>query len=49
MTIHQPNAEIYEQFDKIFLMVEGNLIYQGPAKKAVDYFSFHFDLTCKEF
>lgn len=46
MTIHQPNTEIYELFDKLMLMVEGKFIYQGPARDAVDYFNRNFNLTC---
>ena len=32
MTIHQPNSEIYQLFDQLMLMVEGQFIYQGPAR-----------------
>ena len=38
MTIHQPNTDIYNKFDRLFLMVEGQFVYQGPANRAVDYF-----------
>lgn len=31
MTIHQPNNDIFERFDRIFIMVEGRMAYQGPA------------------
>jgi ABC-type multidrug transport system ATPase subunit len=30
MTIHQPNTEIFERFDRLLLLVEGKIIYQGP-------------------
>ena len=46
MTIHQPNSEIYQLFDRLLLMIEGRLIYQGMAKDAVDYFDKHFGLRC---
>jgi ABC-type multidrug transport system ATPase subunit len=49
MTIHQPNSEIFALFDKLILMVEGRLIYQGPAESATAYFSKEFGLTCPEF
>lgn len=49
MTIHQPNSEIFALFDKLVLMVEGSLIYQGPAATATFYFSKEFGLTCPEF
>lgn len=29
MTIHQPNTEIYNLFDRLILLVDGRLIYQG--------------------
>ena len=29
MTIHQPNADIFSLFDKLLLLAEGKLIYQG--------------------
>lgn len=48
MTIHQPNTEIFNIFDKLVLMVEGRLIYQGPASSATAYFSSEFSLTCPE-
>ena len=34
MTIHQPNSDIFEQFDRLLLMVEGRIIYQGKASLA---------------
>eukprot|EP00475_Leptophrys_vorax_P015691 TRINITY_DN21992_c0_g1_i1.p1 TRINITY_DN21992_c0_g1~~TRINITY_DN21992_c0_g1_i1.p1 ORF type:complete len:674 (-),score=211.74 TRINITY_DN21992_c0_g1_i1:46-2067(-) len=38
-TIHQPSSEIFELFDDLILMVNGHLIYSGPAKAAVPYFA----------
>lgn len=49
LTIHQPNAEIYALFDALFLMVEGRIIYQGRAAKALDYFATNFGLVCPEY
>lgn len=46
MTIHQPGTDIYELFDRLFLMVEGKMVYQGAADKAVLYFERHFNLKC---
>ena len=37
-TIHQPNADIFEQFDRLLLLVEGNLIYQGQCANSLKYF-----------
>ena len=31
MTIHQPNSEIYALFDSLTLLLEGKIIFQGPA------------------
>jgi ABC-type multidrug transport system ATPase subunit len=39
MTIHQPNSEIFKLFDRLFLLSEGHMVYQGPATEAIDYFS----------
>jgi ABC-type multidrug transport system ATPase subunit len=46
MTIHQPNSDIYAMFDRLFLMVEGRIVYQGPASTAMDYFSSNFGVEC---
>ena len=48
MTIHQPNTEIFNMFDRLFLMAEGRMVYQGKASQAVNYFEKHFDLKCPE-
>ncbi|KAL4512208.1 hypothetical protein ABPG72_005210 [Tetrahymena utriculariae] len=39
-TIHQPSSDIWELFDRVMLMVEGRLIYQGPGGlNVVNHFS----------
>ena len=48
MTIHQPNSDIYELFDRLLLLVDGRCIYQGDAKKAVGYFN-KMGLSCPQF
>ena len=37
--IHQPSTEIFREFDKLILICKGNIIYQGDAQVAVDYFN----------
>lgn len=38
-TIHQPNSDIFEMFDRLMLMAKGKIIYFNEARLAVDYFS----------
>ena len=38
-TIHQPSPITYFLFDKLLLMAEGRVIYFGPARDVVNYFS----------
>ena len=37
-TIHQPNSDIFEMFDKLMLLARGKIIYFNKAELAVDYF-----------
>jgi len=37
-TIHQPSSTIFAHFDNLMLMVRGQIVYQGPAATAVNYF-----------
>lgn len=30
-TLHQPSSEAYSYFDRLILMSDGNIVYQGPA------------------
>ncbi|KAJ2781473.1 hypothetical protein H4R18_002847 [Coemansia javaensis] len=39
MTIHQPNARIFNTFDKVILLSQGRIIYFGPTATAIDYFA----------
>ena len=48
MTVHQPSTDIYQKFDRLFLLVEGQLAFQGEASLAADYFKFNFGLDCLE-
>lgn len=38
-TIHQPSVSTFKLFDKLILMVAGQVIYFGPLKDAVSYFT----------
>ena len=37
-TIHSPSSEAFFYFDKLILMCDGNIVYQGDAKQSVQYF-----------
>lgn len=37
-TIHQPSPQMFALFDKLILMLEGRIIYDGPANKSKEYF-----------
>ncbi|GIL62773.1 hypothetical protein Vafri_16946 [Volvox africanus] len=37
-TIHQPQAKIFNLFDQLLLLNRGNIVYQGPAQGALDFF-----------
>lgn len=38
-TIHQPNSDIFELFDKLMLLAQGKVIYFNEASLAVNYFA----------
>jgi len=35
MTIHQPSADIFSRFDRLFLMIDGSIIYQGLSSQSL--------------
>ncbi|XP_076966264.1 broad substrate specificity ATP-binding cassette transporter ABCG2-like [Callospermophilus lateralis] len=37
-TIHQPCYSIFKLFDSLTILASGELMYQGPAQKALEYF-----------
>ncbi|KAF7546975.1 hypothetical protein G7Z17_g8039 [Cylindrodendrum hubeiense] len=47
--IHQPRTEIFELFDNLILLGNGQTIYEGPQIEATPYFEgvgFHFPQHC---
>ncbi len=38
-TIHQPNTEIFENFDRLMLVAQGKILYFNEAAKSSDYFA----------
>ncbi|KAJ2080619.1 hypothetical protein H4R24_002940 [Coemansia sp. RSA 988] len=38
MTIHQPNARIFNTFDKVILLSQGRIVYFGPTSDSIRYF-----------
>lgn len=38
-TIHQPNTDIFDMFDRLVLLARGKIIYFSFASKAVDFFA----------
>lgn len=38
-TIHQPSSSTFALFDRLLLLMDGHVIYQGPAKDATSHFS----------
>ncbi|XP_074662264.1 ATP-binding cassette sub-family G member 8-like [Tubulanus polymorphus] len=38
MTIHQPRSNIFELFDQVMILTEGNIAYYGDAKRMSPYF-----------
>lgn len=47
-SIHQPSSQMFELFDKLMILVDGQTIYFGPASGAVAYFS-SLGLNCAQF
>jgi ATP-binding cassette subfamily G (WHITE) protein 1 len=38
-TIHQPSSEAFNIFDRLILMMDGYIVYQGRAKDSTSYFA----------
>lgn len=37
-TIHQPNSQAFFYFDRLILMQDGNIVFQGDASQSTNYF-----------
>ncbi|XP_026660591.2 ABC transporter G family member 25-like [Phoenix dactylifera] len=37
-SIHQPSSRVYQMFDSVLLLSEGNCLYFGRGREAMDYF-----------
>lgn len=46
-TIHQPSALVFEMFDHIYALVNGQCIYQGSSRNLVSFLA-EVDLICPE-
>jgi ABC-type multidrug transport system ATPase subunit len=38
-TVHQPGSDTFALFDRLILLQDGNMAYQGKAKESVAYFA----------
>lgn len=36
-TIHQPSSELFQLFDRLILLHDGKIMYQGPVAELVNY------------
>lgn len=47
-TIHQPNSDIFEMFDRLMLLARGKIIYFNEARLAVNYFATQCGEVCPD-
>lgn len=46
-TVHQPSALLFQLFDNVYAIAEGQCIYQGSSQNLVPYLA-EFDLVCPD-
>ncbi|TMW43054.1 hypothetical protein DOY81_011867, partial [Sarcophaga bullata] len=44
-SIHTPSARLFEMFDKVYVLADGQCVYQGTTKNILPYLN-KFDLNC---
>lgn len=47
-TIHQPSAAMFDQFDKIYLLAQGQCVYQGSPKTLIPFLTSE-NFTCPKY
>uniref|UniRef100_A0A8D8RNX1 ATP-binding cassette sub-family G member 4 n=1 Tax=Cacopsylla melanoneura TaxID=428564 RepID=A0A8D8RNX1_9HEMI len=47
-TIHQPSASLFQMFDQVYLLANGNCLYQGATGEIVNYLSA-INLPCPKY
>jgi ABC-type multidrug transport system ATPase subunit len=49
MTIHQPNQEVFELFDRLTLMLDGHIIFQDKASSILSYLQSPLGYTLPQY
>lgn len=47
-TIHQPSAAMFDLFDNMYLLAQGQCVYQGTPKTLLPFLSYH-SFTCPKY
>lgn len=45
MSIHQPSSQVFQSFDSLLLLADGNIVFYGKPTDAITHFS-HFGYHC---